>query len=194
MNTNQTNWNFIQEGVDYLRLLEEKDDSLFEAFDSNNLLEFNYKFEENIVKYWDHIIENKNTDLDNKNDTEYDPKLYNIENQIMNNDHKENLANKSNININEEQKEPSTTPSDSKLIISDKPNEHCEDISIKIDEIPYLRRSRKRDHNSSFNSLMEIAEEERIKHWGKFKRFGKKEDRGELCYKMNRIDIAYYEK
>ena len=51
--------------------------------------------------------------------------------------------------------------------------------TIKITEdIDYFKRDIPHTELSSFQVLVEIAEDERIKHSSKFKRFGRKEDRG----------------
>ena len=78
----------------------------------------------------------------------------------------------------EQYKELLSTPSSSNDDSLDMIHEGSEDAFKSIEDINYFKRDLPKPELNSLKLLAEIAEDERIKHSSKFKRFGRKEDRG----------------
>ena len=84
-----------------------------------------------------------------------------------------------NKQVGEEQhKELLSTPSSSNDNSLDIVHAGSEDAIKITEDIDYFKRDIPLSEQSNFQLLAEIAEDERIKHSSKFKRFGRKEDRG----------------
>ena len=90
----------------------------------------------------------------------------------------------------EESKESLTISFTSTANNLDMSNGSYEELAKSFEKIDYFKRETGQTPQDIFSSLLEIAEEERIKHSGRFKRFGRKEDRG----KNPNIFYKYHER